>query len=257
MATRLTKLRMAELSGVDDPANEMPGWIVTKSKEWKAEVETFEKEVAGAYDGLRTDSMELYLNDAPEDVKKAHEVLVEHLSKGLESSEDEAAEEEPAKKSVKERLRNMFSSDDEGVEKAEEPAGNGEAPEPHDDEEVEAEEEPEVGDEEPSEPEDEPAEEPEGVEKADEADEEGPDPDASAEEEADVRKDIAETLAEQLEPLREAVVALADRTELLEKHAAGRVGLDGEDFSGAEGDEPAPLSKSIHAALKNGKVTLT
>ena len=35
--TKLSKLLIGEVSGVDDPANELRGWLVAKSRGWTAE----------------------------------------------------------------------------------------------------------------------------------------------------------------------------------------------------------------------------
>jgi hypothetical protein len=109
MATRLSKLRLNEISGVDEPANDAPNWIVAKSAEFKAEIDDIERAVVGAYELLSSPEVSLYLGDAPGDVTKARDELIDHLEKDLE----EVEEPTETRKGVTQKLREIF-----GVEKS-------------------------------------------------------------------------------------------------------------------------------------------
>lgn len=84
-ATELQDLGIDEVSGVDAPANQMPGWMVMKSEEGAAaEAEAQLATLYGAIGGAGA------LADAPEDVRKAAELLAGHCEKQLTSEDDEA-----------------------------------------------------------------------------------------------------------------------------------------------------------------------
>jgi hypothetical protein len=108
MATRLTKLRLNEISGVDDPANEQPGWIVAKSREFKTEIEDLERSVVALHELLASRDLDVYLDDAPAEVTKAREELIGHIAKDLEDDE-----EQEVSGKVIDKIRNLF-----GVEKS-------------------------------------------------------------------------------------------------------------------------------------------
>lgn len=260
MATRLKKLRVREISGVDDPANEHPDWIVAKATGFKQEVEEFEKEIGDGFDILDGEAMELYLSDAPDDVRKAAEKLLEHLSKDVEDDDEvedgsEADEvEEPTRKSLGQRLREMA-----GVKKSA-------------DDEEDADEDEDESDEEGSEDEDESGDEDFEDEGDDEGDDDvekafgGIDPDqlaAAIESVVDARFDqhMAKAAGSyEDEVAREAVVSVADRLEAVEKHLSARTSLDGEELLGSDEPESTPrseLHKAVVGAVKHGKVTLT
>jgi hypothetical protein len=106
MGTRLTKLRLNEISGVDDPANAAPDWIVAKSAEFKTEIEDVEKAVIGLHELLGSQEVALYLGD-DEDVAKARDALLEKIDADIE----EVPEEEETR-GVISKVKEIF-----GVEK--------------------------------------------------------------------------------------------------------------------------------------------
>lgn len=237
---KLTKLRMKEISGVDDPANELPGWIVAKAKEWEGEVEDLEKSVGSLYDGLTGEAADLYFTDAPEDVAKARETLIGHMADDVEEVEkdsgepDPEPEETPARK--QRRFRDAFRS---------KPAGD-ETPEP---EETPAKKAAELAP-------------PPGEEPAEETPAETAEPEAPAVDEEAIAKsvvsDLAGVIRETVDPLRDAVAALADRTENLEKHAARPAGLRGQETPAepVQKDARTSLRHSIRRATAGEKVEL-
>lgn len=88
MATRLSELEIDEVSGVEHPANELPGFLVTKAagdispEQLLKEVDRMESDVAILYSSLQ--ACDQYFADAPEDVKSAADTLtawVENLFK--------------------------------------------------------------------------------------------------------------------------------------------------------------------------------
>lgn len=107
MATRLSELEVEEISGVENPANELPGFLVTKARkdnltaeELLKEVDRMEQDVAILYSSLS--ACEPYLADAGEDVKAAAATLtawVENLFKDEEPTpsddDDEGSAPEP------------------------------------------------------------------------------------------------------------------------------------------------------------------
>lgn len=86
MSVQLSKLQVDEVSGVDEPANELPGWLVTKSKEVGEVIE----KVEDAHNGFLTslDNVGQYLTDAPDDVQAAATTLKAHVI-GLADTDDE------------------------------------------------------------------------------------------------------------------------------------------------------------------------
>lgn len=86
VSTRLAQLKIEEVSGVDEPANEVPGWLLAKSKDLEGVI----KEVEDAHNGLLTalTSADQYLEDAPEDVKTAADLLKSHVNSLADSDED-------------------------------------------------------------------------------------------------------------------------------------------------------------------------
>lgn len=86
MGTKLAKLQIDEVSGVDDPANEIPGWLLAKSKDLEGVIE----EVEAAHNGLLksiTDA-DKYLEDAPEDVQAAAALLKTHVTSLADTDDD-------------------------------------------------------------------------------------------------------------------------------------------------------------------------
>jgi len=103
MSTRLTNLKVNEISGVDDPANELPDWLVAKSKEWKNDMARFQDEIGGLYDGITSDEADLYFQSAPDEVVKARQTLALHMARDVEESEAQ-----PTRKSIGDRLAGLF-----------------------------------------------------------------------------------------------------------------------------------------------------
>jgi hypothetical protein len=96
MATRLTKLDIDETSGVANPANELPGFLVMKSAEdaeaLLKEADRMESDFAILYSALK--ACEPYLGEAPEEVVAAKETLTAYVE-GL-FGDEETDEAEPA-----------------------------------------------------------------------------------------------------------------------------------------------------------------
>lgn len=105
MATRLTKLRVKEISGVDAPANNLPGWLVMKSKDDLAQVEAFEKAIGMLHDELASDHADVYFSDAPPEVLKARADLIGYISQDVEDDGETVTE-----KSVGERFKSLFKA---------------------------------------------------------------------------------------------------------------------------------------------------
>jgi hypothetical protein len=265
MATRISKLKWDEISGVDHPANETPGWILQKAAD---EVEDFETAIVELHKSLGSDSVELFFKDADESVRKAVKKLVKHLDENLEEVDDDDDEDEEDVKKEKRgiaKLRDIF-----GLEKADDTTSSDDDDDTSDDETSDDE------DDEDDTPDDEEKKDTDDDDTSDEDDEtdedeeKKPSDDDELDEDEDVEKsaltksavgEIISALEKELEPIREAVGALADRTESLEKHATGRtsiLGQDGSEDEDDDDDERAGLHKAITSAIRTGdKVTLT
>lgn len=96
---KLENLDIYEVSGVDYPANLMPGWMVMKSKGGGVEVEQI-IEKAEAMDRQATELLKALeaaqgdlLDGAPEDISKSVETLLNFLA-GLQETEKDAEREE-------------------------------------------------------------------------------------------------------------------------------------------------------------------
>lgn len=72
MATQLTKLQMEEISGVDSPANEQPGWLVMKSADTQG-ADNIEAGAAALYSTLA--AADQFLTAAPDEIAKAKDTL--------------------------------------------------------------------------------------------------------------------------------------------------------------------------------------
>ena len=96
MATELQKLQVDELSGVEHPANEAPGWLVMKSADEQEallkEVDRMESDFAILYASLK--AAEGYLGDAPEEVTSAASALVGYVESLFSEGEGEEPEAE-------------------------------------------------------------------------------------------------------------------------------------------------------------------
>lgn len=260
MATRLTQFRMKELSGVDEGANELPGWIVQKAKDWEGEVAEFEQEIVGLRDQLSSDAADLYFSTAPEEITKARDEVLSHLEDGMEEVPDDAEDAED-RKGLVQKLREKLSGKDGSVEKSETEgqdapaAAEGEPSSPGEDESGDSEKSP-PGDVVPSGTEGAAAA-PEGKGTAEEAPAGDVVPSPPSAE--DVAKAVVPALTEQLDPIREAISGLADRTEALEKSAAVRKGLNGQEVSvtdDEDGEEISGVAKAIRRTLHGEKVEL-
>lgn len=88
-ATRLEGLHLEEVSGVDEPANEIPGWLVVKSAH---NLEEIHAEIAEVHEdlGIALEDAALYLGDAPENVLAAHGTLKKWVGRLLGGSEEPA-----------------------------------------------------------------------------------------------------------------------------------------------------------------------
>lgn len=265
MATKLAKLRIDEVSGVDEPANDSQDWIVMKSKTVLKEIEQAEDDAGQLYELLQKDEV---FSGAPEGVQKAREELSDHLDDILEEDDGEGPQ---TTSTVKSRLRAIF-----GVEKsAEEDAEETDDTEDEADDAVDAKQqkrdavakseedsEEDDSDEEDSDEE----EETDSVDKADDdsADEEVSDEDDSDEavdavdengvaKSTDGTEEVLKELLDSNELFREAVLNLADRVESLEG-SGGRSSLYGQE---AAVEKKAPtLTDAINAATRGNRVTL-
>lgn len=97
MATELQKLQVDELSGVEHPANEAPGWLVMKSADEREallkEVDRMESDFAILYASLK--AVEGYLGDAPEEVTAAEKALVGYVESLFSDGDGEDTEPDP------------------------------------------------------------------------------------------------------------------------------------------------------------------
>lgn len=100
MATRLDQLNISEVSGVASPANEIPGWLVTKAKdgdmtEILKDLDRMESDFAILYSALK--ACEQYMADADPDVQSAATTLTQYIE-GLFAdapADEEAPPDEP------------------------------------------------------------------------------------------------------------------------------------------------------------------
>ncbi len=112
--TKLDRLLIKEISGVDFGANEADGWLVMKSRDHDdllkeaEEVEAAHKALLAAVDGFAP-----YLETAPDEVQAALSTVKSYLA-GLLSEEPEGGEGEEAEQqstdAAKSRLRRWFDS---------------------------------------------------------------------------------------------------------------------------------------------------
>lgn len=257
MATKLAKLRINEISGVDEPANEMPDWIVLKGKEILGEIERIEKSASSLRELL--DSEEIF-KGASDKVLKANETLSGYLDDVLQDEDDEDETAEKATGSVKDRLRTIF-----GVQKAE----SSEEEEEDNEEESEGDEEdsPDVSKaeaESDADDEDEDKEDEDDEEDAEDSvdattkakDEDGADVEDEDEEdeepEDNVDKQVLKQLLDGNDLIREAVLNLTDRIEILE--GSERASLPGQEASVTK--RAPTLEDGMRAAMRGNRVTL-
>lgn len=240
-ATKLTKLRMDELSGVDAGSNLSPGWIVEKSKAVKADVESFEKAIVGIFDGLASDDADLFFSDASDEIVKARKDVLEFIAKDLVEEEAETAEtEEPTGPLAK--FKAMFKTSDTETETETETSESAET-----ETETDTETDTEETDTETE------TEETETETETDTAK-------AREEERDELIKGLATAVQAELEPIRDSVGALVDRVVDIEKFTARRSGLDGQESVETDDDsasEEGHITKALRVAMKTGKVDLT
>lgn len=266
MATKLAKLRIKEISGVDEPANDMPDWIVMKAKEVLGEIEQIEKD-ASSLRGL-LDSHEIF-DGAPDKVVSANETLSGYLDEVLEEDDGEKAEkaEKASGSTVKARLQELL-----GIKKAADSEDASDEEEEEDEEEQEEQEDsPDVAkadagsdedeeNEKSREEEEEDADDPAAATKkaADksEADEEEDEEEEEEEEEDNpdaVDKQVLKSILDGNEIIREAVLNLTDRIEILEQ--SERASLRGQEASITK--KAPTLADGMKAAIRGNKVKLT
>lgn len=258
MATKLEKLSIEELSGVENPANETPGWLVMKSETQEAllkEVDRMESDFAILYAALK--STEDYLGDAPEDVVKAESLLVSYVESLFEGSADDenseptpdnetteapVAEKSATPKSTRTLMKTIFGGrDDEDLEKTE-------------DEEVEVEDvlEDEVD---------------EDVEVDDVSDEDLDEAEAEAEDE-EVEKSAEDDLiavltriaksqddtAADVAAFRDVLGNVVERIERLEVR---KTGLDPDLEDAVAKEKISPLRSAVASAMNGNRVTIS
>lgn len=101
MATKLSELGIDEVSGVENPANEIPDWIVVKSADGNIDIEASIKKA----DRAETDfallftslqAVDEYLGEAPQEVQDAAATLKAYVEEMFgDEGEDETAEPAP------------------------------------------------------------------------------------------------------------------------------------------------------------------
>lgn len=276
MATRLTKLDINEISGVENPANELPGWLVTKAKKGDGEldVDTLIKEVDRAesdfailYSALK--SCETYLADAPPEVQAAKDTLVSYIEElfggdGSGADQGDVAPDQGgdivAQSKDKDKTKTLFGKLFRKGD-AEEEKGDAEVEKNEDVKADEAEAEVEKADEPEAEAE---------VEKADETakvDEPEVEVEKSEVDAEELLKSVKAAVGEALEPLTEDVGvvkdALGSALDRIGRLEAGRQGLDPDEVASTHVDKSEDgagkraLRAGISAAARGGRVTLS
>lgn len=276
MPTRMSELKIKELSGVDGPANELPGWIVAKSAEWKDEVREFEKQICGTYDGLTSEAADLYFGKAPEDVEKARHTLAEYMAKDMEVNVPETEDgetdgetevkPEPTRKSIAKRIQEVFTGPE--IEKSDSDPDPDPDPEPSV-EKSEADDETEAKVKKDAETEDAEKDADAEAENEDKAPETPAPVIPTVDEIAEavtkslgeviadqVSDQLVDQIADQVEPMREAMSNALDRIESVESYLSGSNALDGQEIPTDGEDEPSGISKAIGVAMRNGRVEL-
>lgn len=273
MATELQKLQVNELSGVEHPANEAPGWLVMKSADEREallkEVDRMESDFAILYASLK--AVEGYLGDAPEEVTAAEKALVGYVESLFSDGDGTDPEPDPTD-------TNDSAPEDTTVKTADTTRrsltelifGNVEKDADVDiDTDVEKDADTGVFDQEAD------------VEKdADtETDEVEKDAEAEAEAEAEVEKDadeapadddnglvevlsrlaqgqedLAKNLGGDIGALRDALVSTIERVERLEVR---KTGLDPDVDTAIEKSGISPLTAAVHGALNGQRINLS
>jgi hypothetical protein len=269
MATELQKLQVDELSGVEHPANEAPGWLVMKSADEREallkEVDRMESDFAILYASLK--AVEGYLGDAPEEVTAAEKALVGYVESLFSDGDGEDTEPDPedtndsasedttvktadtTRRSLTELIFGNVKKDadvdiDTDVEKD---ADTGVF-----DQEAEVEKDAEV--------------ETDDVEKdADVEAEAEVEKDATADEDQDGlvevlsrlaqgQEDLAKNLGGDIGALRDALVSTIERVERLEVR---KTGLDPDVDATIEKSGISPLTAAVHGALNGQRINLS
>lgn len=273
MATRIKKLKWQEISEVDAAANEAKGWIIQKAAK---EAGDFETAIVELQKALASDSAELFFENADEKVRKAVDRVLKHLDENLEETDDDdetddSDEDEPVEKEKRglAKLKEIFSlakaeedetTEDNEAEETDESVEEDESTEEDKTDETSDDDGVEKDKKKAPKEEDDEEDEEDGGDDEDEEDASGKKKVKKNKLEKSAVSEIVNAVKEELDPIREAVGALADRTENLEKHAAGRTSLMGQDGSEDEDedDERAGLHKAITGAIRTGeKITLT
>lgn len=286
MPSKLQKLAIEEVSGVEHPANELPGWLVMKTAGKELTPEDIEKEVDRAeadfailYASLET--CDDYLEDAPEEVRSAADTLrayIEDLfgegdSEQVEPEVDTEPGGEPLELSAKKskggllaRLRGRRDGstvDNVSKENENTPAEDDEVRSPGEiesDEETKSPEAPDLPEERKDEPEETPA--------VEETKDEEPDEEAPEAEEQSVEKSVGDAVTKALgespvlkeigegqTTLAKALDAALDRIGKLE---ARQIGVDpGSVEKSKEDGGQSALSAGLGAVARGGSITLT
>lgn len=248
MKHRLKKLKWEEISGVDAGANETPGWLLEKSKELGDQAQAFEKAVVSAAEAIDTDEVSLYFKGADEDVVKALETVRKHFQDGIED-EDEGKEPDPITEGAVNKLISLFKgrSDSDSEEKDEEKTEKSEDKEDEKDESTEKSEDKDESTEKSEDKEDESTEKSEEKSDEDESTEKSKDSDGLDVEK--LAKAVGDGVNEELEPIRKAILGLAERMENVEKGTARSAGLEGQEGSENDKDEKSEKTSSVGKAI--------
>lgn len=227
MATRLDNLSIEEVSGVDSPANETPGWLVMKSHD----IDTLERSTATLYAALA--GADQFLEGAPEDVVKARDTLEGFL--------EEILTDEPQRETLVSKVRAMFRRRYDGVESAPTPTPTSipEAPIAKTEFEFEAE-----------------ADDYEDVEVGEDDDTLYEEDDMDGYEQFE---DEPVAKAAEVDALRDVLSAVLDRMENIEKALAGPTALRGQEDRGAPVEKASgggTLHDAIVSAARGNRVTI-
>lgn len=235
----MDRLLVSEVSGVDDPANGIPGWALMKSAdELNAVLGEYEKTEKANADLLSAmeGAMER-MSDAPEEVVSAMKTIVGYLKQ-------DGGSESPAKKFM-ERVRDLVKR--EKVNETEEIEVTKEELNTELDNRFASFAE-QIG-----------GQLKDTLTKALEPAKEEPVKSESEGEDADkIVESLAEVLEKELNPVREALMKTLDRVEALEKNTVGRTSLEGQDDRSGDDVEKSKntLRGAIRSALDGKKVEL-
>lgn len=265
MATKLEKLSIEEVSGVENPANETPGWLVMKSADEQEallkEVDRMESDFAILYAALK--ACEGYLGDAPEDATSALQSLTAYVESLFSDGSDDAQpepEETPVSQTADETPRSLMSmifgdkltKDDDSVEPEAEAVVEDEAVEEPEVDEAEVDE---------AEAEDSGDSEDEAAEGEEEAAAESEEPEVEVEKSTD--EDLVSVLQQIVknqekadadsQAVRASLIGLVERVERLEVR---KTGVNPDLDEAVEKGDVDPLSAALHSALGGNRVTI-